>query len=227
MIANKPATRGQIVGGIRWSGTPALGAEGAFLCSHMTDSPFSNWLMPPAPLPQQPTNGLRLHIGGEQVRPGWKILNIQAKPGVDYVGDCKDLSQFADDSVDEIYGSHVYEHLSYLNELPVALREAVRVLRPGGRLLAGVPDLEVLALLMLDPTLTVEQKYFVQRMIMGGQIDDYDYHRAGFTFEIFCAVLKDAGFTHVERVRDFGLFEDITTMHFMGRPISLNVIATK
>ena len=45
---------------------------------------------------------MKLHIGGEQVKEGWKILNIQKKEGVDFIGDITDLSQFQDNSIDEI-----------------------------------------------------------------------------------------------------------------------------
>jgi len=34
---------------------------------------------------------MRLHIGGEEIKEGWKILNIQNKPGVDFVGDITDF----------------------------------------------------------------------------------------------------------------------------------------
>ena len=54
---------------------------------------------------------MKLHIGGEQVKEGWKILNIQKKDGVDFIGDISDLSQFDDDSIEEIYASHVFEHV--------------------------------------------------------------------------------------------------------------------
>src|SRR3970040_2204430 len=74
---------------------------------------------------------LRLHVGGWQVMPGWKILNVQPGPGVDYVGDCSDLGQFADGSVEEIYASHVLEHLGYIENLPRALAEFRRVLKAG------------------------------------------------------------------------------------------------
>ncbi len=83
---------------------------------------------------------LRLHIGGKDVKPGWKILNVQPGPGVDYVGTCTDLSAFGDRSVAEIYASHVLEHLSYTEELPRALKEFHRVLVPGARLRVAVPD---------------------------------------------------------------------------------------
>ena len=33
------------------------------------------------------------------------------KPGVDFIGDISDLGQFKDNSVEEIYISHVFEHV--------------------------------------------------------------------------------------------------------------------
>ena len=35
---------------------------------------------------------LRLHIGGEEPKAGWTILNVQEGPHVDALGDCRDLS---------------------------------------------------------------------------------------------------------------------------------------
>lgn len=37
---------------------------------------------------------MKLHIGGKEIKKGWKILNIQQVKGVDYLGDISDLSQF-------------------------------------------------------------------------------------------------------------------------------------
>lgn len=170
---------------------------------------------------------LRLHVGGQMVREGWKILNIQPGPGVDFVGNVIDLSPFADGSVDELYASHVYEHLSYMDELPRALREAHRVLRRGGILRMGVPDLEVLCRLMVTPSLTLEEKRDLLRMIYGGQTDAFDFHKAGFFYDHLAAMLKWTGFSGVKRVREFGLFADTTLKKFKGVPVSLNVEAVK
>jgi predicted SAM-dependent methyltransferase len=41
---------------------------------------------------------MKLHIGGEATKVGWKILNISQKPGVDFIGDMSDLSMFENDS---------------------------------------------------------------------------------------------------------------------------------
>lgn len=55
------------------------------------------------------------------------------------VGDCSDLSQFADGSFDDVVASNLLEHL----ERPVTdklLAEAARILRPGGRLVLIQPN---------------------------------------------------------------------------------------
>jgi predicted SAM-dependent methyltransferase len=170
---------------------------------------------------------LRLHIGGWDVRPGWKIMDIQARPGTDYIGHATDLSAFATGSVAEIYASHIYEHLDYTSEVDRALAEACRVLKPGGLIRIGVPDMEVLARLLLDKKLPPVAHYSVMRMMFGGQADAHDYHKVGFTFEILKEFLNRAGFRGVQRVRSFGLFNDSTTLNIEGNLISLNVSAMK
>jgi predicted SAM-dependent methyltransferase len=179
---------------------------------------------PPAsdPTPAQP---LRLHVGGRDVKAGWKILNIQAAPGVDYVGSCVDLSQFADASTDEVYASHVYEHLGYQTELPQALAHVRRVIKPTGRFMFSVPDLQILCKLFLEPKLEPQHRFHVMRMIFGGQVDPYDFHKVGLTWEIAIDFLARAGFTRAKRVASFGLFQDTSELRFLGVPISLNIEA--
>jgi predicted SAM-dependent methyltransferase len=62
---------------------------------------------------------------------------------------------------------------------------------------------------------------------MGGQMDAHDFHKTGFTFDILAAMLKQSGFSRIERVHRFGLFRDITELRFRNQMISLNVIARK
>ena len=76
---------------------------------------------------------MKLNIGGDTVKQGWKILNIQNKPGVDFVGDISNLDQFKDGSVDEIYASHVIEHVDQ-NNIEKTLKGIYRVLNKNGKM---------------------------------------------------------------------------------------------
>jgi len=44
-------------------------------------------------------SNIKLHIGGKQPHPDWKILDIDPRPEVDFVCDASNLSIFADDSI--------------------------------------------------------------------------------------------------------------------------------
>jgi predicted SAM-dependent methyltransferase len=175
-----------------------------------------------------PTEPLRLHVGGWDAKPGWKILNIQERPGVDFVGDCSDLSRFADGSVAELYASHVYEHVPYGGDAIIrAWKEVRRVLVPGGRFMFSVPDLETLCKLFVEPQLNPQQRFDLMRMMFGGQMDEHDFHRCGFTQEFAFNFLGAAGFSTARRVETFGLFDDTSSLRFGGVLISLNVEAIK
>ena len=168
----------------------------------------------------------RLHIGGKQPQAGWEILNINAGVGVDHVGDAVRLSAFADGTFTEVYGSHVLEHFDYKDGLMLALREWRRVLAPGGTLRLSVPDLDVLASLVLDrQRLDLNHRWHVMRMIFGGHVDDHDYHLVGLNQEFLGALLLEAGFVEVQRVARHGIFADTSDMVFAGVCISLNMTA--
>lgn len=175
---------------------------------------------------KEKTGELRLHIGGLEPKEGWKILNINTGPQVDFHGDIHDLSQFSTASVSEIYASHVLEHVGQSAATDV-FGSLHRILQPGGRLLISVPDLEVLCALYLEAEKLPEQRHHVMRMMYGGQTDAHDFHYIGYDFHLMSGLLKAAGFSEVQRVETLGLFNDTSNYICYGRAISLNVIATK
>ena len=91
--------------------------------------------------------------------------NVNPGPDVDHLGNAVDLARFGDGTFSEIYASHVLEHFDYQGALMTALREWQRVLAPGGVLRLSVPDIDILAHLLLQRhRLDVNQRFQVMRM---------------------------------------------------------------
>ena len=171
--------------------------------------------------------GRKLHIGGQVRAAGWEVLDANAGPHVDHVADARDLKRFGDDTFEEIYASHVVEHLDYKDELVTTLTGWRRVLLPGGTLSVSVPDLTVLASLFLEPSLTLHERFTVMRMMFGGHVDRFDYHLVGLNEEFLRGFLGAAGFVDARRVARFDLFDDASNLAMRGTPISLNIAARK
>jgi predicted SAM-dependent methyltransferase len=170
----------------------------------------------------------RLHVGGTAKCEGWEVLNANPAPYVDHVCNANDLSRFENDTFAQLYASHVVEHLDYKDELLATLVEWNRVLVPGGTLLVSVPDLDTLASLLLQKDrLSVDERFFVMRMIFGGHVDKHDYHAVGLNQDFLASFLGSAGYVNIRRVQNFGLFVDTSSMVFKGVAISLNMIAEK
>ena len=169
---------------------------------------------------------MKLHIGGKIQKDDWKILNIQNKEGVDFVGDMSDLSQFGDNSIDEIYASHIVEHVNQKN-IKKTLSGIYRVLATKGKVYISVPDMDVLCRIFIAKDAPIKVKFHIMRMMFGGQTDEFDFHYFGWNLEFLKEYLFIAGFTKIERVKSFSIFNDTSDFAPYGAPISLNVIAYK
>ncbi len=170
----------------------------------------------------------KLHIGGKVRADGWEVMNALPAPYVDHVCNANDLSRFGNNTFASIYASHVVEHFDYRGELQKTLKEWLRVLEPGGKLFASVPDLDILAKLLLTKNeLTVNERFEVMRMIFGGHVDKYDYHLTGLNEDFMTIMLRNAGYVNIQRVGEFGLFDDTSAWKFKNVAISLNMSAEK
>jgi predicted SAM-dependent methyltransferase len=85
---------------------------------------------------------LRLHLGcGTVLLEGWVNVDMGGTP--DLALDLRYGLPFPDASVDRIHSEHMFEHLR-LADGQLLMAEAHRVLRPGGVMRIGMPDLESL-----------------------------------------------------------------------------------
>ena len=170
---------------------------------------------------------MKLHIGGKEIKDGWNILNIQKNEGVDFIGDITDLSQFEDCSINEIYASHVVEHVKQ-NDVKKTLRGIYRVLKNSGKFYVSVPDMEILCKAFVDLKAPYKVKLHIMQMMFGGQTDQFDFHYFGWNLEFLKDYLSSAGFKKIEKVKFFSIFNDTSNYApYNEVPISLNIIAYK
>ena len=170
---------------------------------------------------------LKLNLGSRDRRiPGFKNMDIDAHPGVDFVGDVSCLAQFSDGSVSEIYASQILEHFPQPMTLKV-LQEWCRVLEPGGILYIGVPD--------FARACEIYQKHgmidWVVNQLWGDQGYATAYHYTCFDEERLRGFLLKAGFSEASRVDAFPVGDRKDCSHqvfgFDQKPVSLNMVAIK
>lgn len=152
---------------------------------------------------------IRLNLGaGRRPIDGWTNIDVHdgqlAYP----------LDAYADGSVDEIRASHLLEHYSH-REASAVLAEWVRVLRPGGKLWVAVPDFETVGRAYLKG-----EKLPIQQYVMGGHVDEHDYHKCVFDEELLREAMVYVGLSDIERWD--GNNDDCSTL-----PISLNLVGVK
>jgi predicted SAM-dependent methyltransferase len=176
---------------------------------------------------------VRLHLGcGDKYLKGWVNVDKDSFYFPEQLGDITNLVGFTDNSVDEIYASHVLDHLSRYEELDKAISECYRVLKPGGILRVAVSDFEQVVR-MYNEGLDLERLW---GHLVGGHKTVYDKHGCVFDFNLLRRYLEKHGFVDVKRYdwRTFlpEGFDDfsrcyIPHMDFNGVLMSLNVICMK
>lgn len=139
----------------------------------------------------------------------WRELRLDIDPSVepDITGSMTDMSAVANSSVDAIFSSHNIEHL-YAHDVPVALAEFMRVLKPDGFAVITCPDLQSVCALVAQDKLTdpayvspsgaiapIDILYGHRVAMQQGNL--YMAHRCGFTEKVLRATLAAAGFAGV------------------------------
>ena len=144
----------------------------------------------------------------------WKELRMDVDPAnePDVLASMLDMSPLASSSVDAAYSSHTIEHL-YPAEIPVAVDEIFRVLKPDGFVVIVCPDLQAAAEMIAEDRLfdtaydapvgpvTPFDIVFSHRRYTGRD-RPYMAHHSGFTMSSLVRTFKEGGFPAVAGMRD-------------------------
>jgi len=124
------------------------------------------------------SNKIKLNIGcGNAIEPGYINIDRYNNTGnIDMNADLAELP-FKNNSVDEIYTSHVFEHIN-LTKIYGVVEEWKRVLKIGGKLNLHLPDLETEVKKWLEAP--DDKKWFEVHRIFGGQTHEGNAHYCGF-----------------------------------------------
>jgi SAM-dependent methyltransferase len=145
----------------------------------------------------------RLNLGcGPFPAAGWLNADLREGDGVDLRADIREGLPLGDSSLGCIVAMHLLQDLAW-GEIPVALRELKRILRSGGVLRLGLPDLDR----AIDAYRRGDGSYFFvpdeDAETVGAklvtQIVWYGSVRTPFNFEFASEVLATAGFRQIVR----------------------------
>jgi len=180
------------------------------------------------PYPSTPGQKIVLNVGcGYPLRqklhrhfhgPEWREVRLDLDPAVqpDIVCSITDMGPVSANTIDAVWSSHNLEHLQR-HEVPLALGEFIRVLKPQGLLLLTLPDLQQVAQLVVDdkledlayqspsgPVTPLDMLFGHTASLARG--NRYMAHRTGFTARTLHQALVEAGFVEV-RLRVGGSFD--------------------
>lgn len=178
----------------------------------------------------------KLHLGcGPKHIPGFFHVDILDYPHIDKKALVTDLSFIEDDQVELIYAAHLLEHFGR-EEFRSVLAEWFRVLAPGGVLRLAVPDFGAVAKLYVAGEIEGGLQTFIG-LVMGGQRDEYDFHKVIFDEAFLSQALKQTGFKEVRtwdwRATEHSSLDDYSQAYLPhmdkenGTLVSLNLEAVK
>jgi len=142
--------------------------------------------------------------------PQWREVRLDIDPAVapDLVGDIRAMPAAQTARFDAVYSSHNLEHL-HPHEVPLALAEFFRVLKPGGQALVTCPDLQSVAAHIAQGNLTeplyqspagpiapLDILYGHRPSLARGNL--FMAHCTGFIAKTLAQAMAEAGFADIQ-----------------------------
>lgn len=128
---------------------------------------------------------------GDRKTPGFETHDVQGEQ--DYLCDLFDITEHVEQGTcDEVHFTHALEH--FPTHMTAEVLDLVySLVKEGGKVYIEVPNFAWHAQLVAEGK-DREAVYYA----FGGQKDEYDYHKTGFTPKILREELEDAGFQNIE-----------------------------
>ncbi len=137
---------------------------------------------------------------GHDTSPYEVNVDLRDDPNIQYKCDIRSLPNDWENQFDIAKAHHVLEHFDF-RDVPVVLREWVRILKPGGKLRLAVPDMEAVARAIMEGRMDTE----IQGNIYGDQGHPYwgqeyyehNHHRSAFTPRSLGEAMAEAGLVNI------------------------------
>jgi len=168
--------------------------------------------------------------------PEWKEIRYDINPDVrpDILGSMTDMTAVPEGTMDAVWSSHNIEHLE-AHQVPVALTEFRRVLKPGGFALIVTPDLQEICRHVAEgrledelyrspagPIAAIDTLFGLRSALARG--NGFMAHRTGFTNETLKQKLLAAGFGYAAVQRQTKAF-NLWAIAFRTAPSEAELLA--
>jgi len=113
-------------------------------------------------------------------------MDVDESAGADLIQDItQPVPDYLHNKFDIVWASHVLEHISR-NDLRQAVQNMYDMLKPGGELWVWVPCMEYAC----REILAGRDTSAVQALVFGGQKNEYDFHRTGYTLDALTVLVS-------------------------------------
>jgi len=147
---------------------------------------------------------MKLNLGcGKLHREGYVGIDFNKENGAEVIHDLKDKLPYEDNTIDEIYASHIIEHF-WWETIPTVLKDWYRVLKKGGVVDIWTVDFDKLIYHFMNH----QPQHFKKTMVginwrlFATNRFEGDAHHSMFNARYLGLLLSEAGFTKISRIPD-------------------------